>query len=144
MENILITLELGEHTEYLLDKAEELTHLQGAKVWLLHVAAPDPEFVGYAAGPQYIRDFRADELKQEHKMLQEYAQRFKDRGVDSEGLVIPGATIEMIMKESEKLEADLIITGHQSHGFMYTMFFGSVSKNIVSQSKVPVMVVPFG
>ena len=41
----------------------------GSKLWLVHIAAPDPDFVGYGTGPIYIRDSRAKELKEEHQQL---------------------------------------------------------------------------
>ena len=49
----------------------------GSKIWLVHIAAPDPDFVGYEVGPQYIRDHRADELKKEHKLVKKYADELK-------------------------------------------------------------------
>ena len=34
---------------------------------------PEPDFVGYEVGPQYISDMREIELKEEHKQLKKYA-----------------------------------------------------------------------
>ena len=113
-----------------------------SKLWLIHIAAPDPDFVGYDVGPQYIRDSRATELKKEHKLLQEYSSNLKKKGIDSEGLLVQGATIEMIIKESKKLNVDLIIAGHYDHGFFYNAFIGSVSGEIIKKSKIPVLIVP--
>ncbi|MFW5877826.1 MAG: universal stress protein, partial [bacterium] len=81
----------------------------GSKVWLLHVAAPDPDFVGYGVGPQYIRDFRADELKDHHKSIVHHVEYLKEEGIEADGLVLQGAKIEMILQESKKLSIDLII-----------------------------------
>jgi len=113
-----------------------------SKLWLMHIAAPDPDFVGYKTGPQYIRDSRASELRKEHKLLQEYAAALKKKGVDSEGLLIEGATIEMIIEESKKLNVDLIIAGSHKHSFFYNVFIESVSEEIIKKSKIPVMIVP--
>ena len=74
MKNILVTIDLEDHAEQLIGHAAEWAKAFGAKVWLMHVAAPDPDFVGYEVGPQYIRDGRAEELREEHRMLQACAK----------------------------------------------------------------------
>ncbi len=56
--------------------------------------------------------------------------------------VLTGATIEMILEESKKLNIDLIIAGHTKHGFFYNAFVGSVSSEIIKKSKIPVLIVP--
>lgn len=143
MKNILVTIDFNTMEQLLVDKAFQLAEKFDSKIWLLHIAAPDPDFVGYEVGPQYIRDFRASELRKEHKLLQGFTDALKKKGVKAEGLLVQGATIEMIMKEAKKLNADLIITGHQEHNFLYQAFVGSVSRDIMKKSKIPVLIVPF-
>lgn len=142
MKNILVTIDFSENEKLLIDKAFQLAESFQSKLWLVHIAAPDPDFVGYKVGPQYIRDFRAEELKKEHVQLEVYCAGLKAKGVDSEGLLIQGATVEMIIEESKKLNADLIITGHHEHGFFYHAFMGSVSGSLVKHSKIPLLIVP--
>jgi nucleotide-binding universal stress UspA family protein len=57
-------------------------------------------------------------------------------------MLVQGATIEMIMEEAEKLKVDLIIAGHEEHNFLYKAFVGSVSRQIIRKSKIPVLIVP--
>ena len=142
MKNILLAIDFRNSEKILMDKAREWAKAFGAKIWMLHVAAPEPEFVGFGVGPQYIRDSMAEELKKEHKMLFEYANQFKSEGIDSEGLLIKGATTEMIMEEAKKLNIDLIITGHHDHSLLYKLFFGSVASGVIRKSKVPVLLIP--
>lgn len=142
MKNILVTINFDKNEKLLIDKAFQLAEAFDSKIWLMHIAAPNPDFVGYEVGPQYIRDSRATELRKEHKQLQEYSIGLKTKGVDSEGLLIQGATIEMIIEESKKLNIDLIITGHHDHGFFYNAFVGSVSTKIIKNSKIPVLLIP--
>ena len=142
MKNVLVTIDYNDNEVLLIDKALQLAQPFEAKVWLIHIAAPDPDFVGYEVGPQYIRDSRASELRKEHKQLQEYADDLRNKGVEAEGLLVQGATIEMVMEEAKKLNIDLIITGHHEHSFLYNAFIGSVSAGIVKKSKIPVLLVP--
>ena len=50
MDNILVTVDFDENTNLLVNKAFELGQKFGAKVWLLHIAAPEPDFIGYKIG----------------------------------------------------------------------------------------------
>ena len=143
MKNILVTINFEKNEKLLIDKAFQLAESFDSKIWLMHITAPDPDFVGYEVGPQDIRDSRATKLRKEHKLLQEYSIGLKAKGVDSESLLIQGATIEMIIEESKKLDIDLIITGHHEHNFFYNAFVGSVSAKIIKKSKIPVLMIPF-
>ena len=142
MKNILVTIDFKNDEQLLVDKAFQLAKQFDSKIWLVHIAAPDPDFVGYEVGPQYIRDSRASELREEHKLLQKLSNELKEKGVTAEGLLVQGATIEMIMEESKKLNVDLIIAGHHEHSFLYNAFVGSISGQIVKKSKIPVLIIP--
>ena len=142
MKNILVTVSFEKGDQQLIDKALQLAEAFGSKVWIVHIAAPDPDFVGYEVGPQYIRDSRATDLKKEHHQLQEFATMFSKKGIKAEGLLVQGATIEMVIEEAKKLNADLIIAGHQEHGFIYNALVGSVSTEIIKKSTIPVLIVP--
>ncbi len=142
MKNILVAIDFDENEQLLIDKAFQLAEAFHSKIWLVHIAAPDPYFVGYDVGPQYIRDSRASELRKEHRLLQEYTAKLREKGVSAEGLLIQGSTIEMVIEESKKLNIDLIIVGHHEHTFIYKTFVGSVSENIVKKSKIPVLIIP--
>ena len=62
MKNILIPIDLSSVTNSTVEVAAHFAQGFGAKIWLVHVAAPDPDFVGFGTGPRYVRDQRADEL----------------------------------------------------------------------------------
>ncbi len=142
MKNILVALELEGDAEVVLRKVEQIALQFRSKVWLMHIAAPDPDFVGYDAGPQSVRDIRAEELRQEHRELQQMAKDLMNKGIDANGLLVQGATVATIIEQAEKLKSDLILLGHQQHGFLYRLFAGSVSEEIARRSHVPVLLVP--
>jgi nucleotide-binding universal stress UspA family protein len=142
MKNILVALDFKGNEQLLIDTAHDFAEAFQAKIWLVHITAPNPDYVGYEAGPQYIRDHLATELKKEHKLLETYSNKLNAKGIESEGLLVQGATIEMIIKESNKLNIDLIIIGHEEHDFIYKALFGSVSRNIIKKSKIPVLIIP--
>ena len=142
MKNILVAIDLNDNEKVLIEKAIEMAKALEAKIWLLHVAAPEPEFIGFGVGPQYIRDSRADELRKEHSLIAKYTAQIKLEHQECEGLLIDGATIEMIIEEAKKLAIDLIIIGHYEHHFMYKAFFGSVTSGVIKKANIPVLIVP--
>lgn len=142
MKNILVTIDFDKNLDLLVDKAFELAEPFDSKIWLMHIAAPNPYFVGYEVGPKYIRDFRAEELRNEHRILEKHVNELQEKGISAEWIFVQGATIEMIINESKKLDIDLIIAGHNEHGFLYKAFVGSVSSQIIKLSKIPVLIVP--
>jgi nucleotide-binding universal stress UspA family protein len=146
MKNILVTLELAnkEQTVKILTEAELLAKAFQAKLWLIHIAAPDPEFLDYSVGPQYIRDEIADELRGEHRQIQRIANDLKTKGIDSDGLLIQGPTEKMILEEVDKLEIDLLIMGNKKQSFLHELFVGSITDGLMKEVNIPVYLVPLG
>ena len=142
IKNILVAVALDNKDEPLLDYSMFFAKRLNAKIWLIHVAAPNPDFVGYEVGPQYIRDIRADDLKDEHKTIRKYSERLKSADVQTDGLLIQGPTAKMLVAEAEKLKIDLIILGLQQHGILSKVFNVDTSKQIIKISKIPLLIIP--
>jgi nucleotide-binding universal stress UspA family protein len=140
--NILVGVDFSDASEKVLARAEELAKSVSAKVWLLHVAEPDPDFIGYAPGPQSVRDAVAHEFHAEHRKIQELAGRFGESGLDTTPLLIQGATAETILKEAEKLAVDVIVVGSHGHSALHHLLVGSVSEGVLKGAQCPVLVVP--
>ncbi len=142
MKNILVALDLKPSDTLLLDQAEKLAEKFGSKIWMVHIASTDPEFVGYDMGPMYIRDFRAEELRTEHRQLQSYAEDLHKKSFAADGLLIEGSAKEMIQSEVEKLHIDLLIMGNHKHGIIYETFVGHTAYKIIRDIAIPVLIVP--
>ncbi len=142
MKNLLVPIDFSEVTAALLRTATELGRALRAKVWLVHVAAPDPDFVGFKVGPQYVREQRAEILRQEHQDIQAFAAELVGTGVDAEGLLVQGPTTETILEMIGKLEADMVVMGSHGRSALFRAFVGSVSEQVLKESRVPVLIVP--
>jgi nucleotide-binding universal stress UspA family protein len=142
MKNILVALDFNGNEQQLIDTAINYAKAFDAKLWLLHIVAPNPDFVGYEAGPQFIRDNRATQLKKERQLLESYTDAVEEKGLNTEGLMVQGATIETIMAESNKLNINLIIVGHSERSLLYKAIFGRVSSAVIKKSDIPVLTVP--
>lgn len=142
MKNILVSLDFDKGSDLLLEKASKVAHAFGSKVWIVHIVPPDPDFVGYDAGPQSVRDTVAEELREKHRALQGFAEKLVQEGLDARALLLQGNTVETILVEAEKFNTDLIIAGHEDHNFIYKSVIGSVSSKLLRKSKIPIMLVP--
>lgn len=142
MKNILTAIDFTALTEALLRQSEKLAGAFDAKVWLVHVASPSPDFVGYEVGPQHVRDDRAGELRQEHRKLQEYARRLRQRGIECEGLLVQGPLLTTLLDEARELRVDLLIVGAHRHSGLFKAFFGNTGEGLLRRTTLPVMVIP--
>lgn len=142
MQNILVAVDFSETTEEILERALGMATAFSAKLWLVHAAAPAPEFIGYDAGPQTVRNAVAAEFREEHRRLQELAAGLRNRGVTATAILAQGATVEAVLEEAEKLEVDLIVLGASRHGALHRVLQGSVSEGVIRQAPCPLLLVP--
>ena len=142
MKNILVPLDLSAISERVLDVATEFAQRMNVKLWLVHVAAPEPDFVGFDVGPDSVREIRADELRKEHVDLQRSAADLRTRSIQCEALLVQGPTCDTILSMITKLEADMVVMGSHGHSALYKTFVGSISEQVLAKSPVPVVIVP--
>lgn len=139
---LLVAVDFSERTERVLQVASELAQRLGASAWVVHVADPDPDFVGYDAGPDVVRDQVAKELRDEHRRLQAYADDMRAAGVDATAMLVRGPTVETLLEMADKQDADLIVAGSHGRSMVGEMLLGSVSQGLIRAARWPVTVVP--
>lgn len=144
MKNILALVDFSEISAEVVTQSARLASIFRAKCWILHVAAPDPDFIGFKIGPEYIRDARAEELRSEHRRLADFQRQVSEQGVTCTALLVQGHTGQTILEEVEKLEVGLIVLGSHGHGAVYEIFAGSVAGFLLQKSPVPLYVLPAG
>ncbi|MBK6342632.1 MAG: universal stress protein [Flavobacteriales bacterium] len=142
MKSILAAIDFSAVTPRLLALATELAKGHDSKLWIIHVAAPDPDFIGFRTGPQYIRDHRAEQLRQEHIDAQSFADAARAKGVEAEALLVQGPTVETLLAEVNRLMIDMVVIGSHGRSALYRAFVGSVSEQMLSECRVPMLVVP--
>ena len=140
--DILVPLDFSEVTLEVIDQASLLARSLDAKLWLIHVATPEPEFIGYETGPQTVRDRVALELRQEHRSTQQVAEKLRRSGLDVTALCPQGATVRTILQEADKLGVDLIVMGSHGRGALHRALLGSVSEGVLHKATCPVMIIP--
>lgn len=139
---LLVAVDFSDTTESVIKTAEKIAKSSGSKIWLIHVAEPEPDFVGYGVGPQSVRDAVAKRFRKEHKELQQYAARLRKQGVDCVALLVQGAIVDEILHEAEKLTVEMIVLGSHGKSAVMKMLVGSTSEGVLHRSAIPVLIVP--
>ncbi|PTX44306.1 nucleotide-binding universal stress UspA family protein [Christiangramia gaetbulicola] len=142
LKNIMVAVDFNDSIGELMVYADNLAEKFGSKVWVLHVADPEPDFVGYEPGPQYIRDIKADEYREEHRNLQEVCKNFLSEDTVKEALLIQGSTVETVVEEAKKLNIDLLIVGTHKHSFLHNLLQESVSMELIKKAEIPILTIP--
>ena len=142
MKKLLVPVDFSKVTEAALRTAAALAGPLQAELILLHIAAPDPEFVGYETGPASVRQAVAHQLAAEHKRLQDLQHGLESKALRVTALLIQGYTVEKILAEAERLPADLIVMGSHGHGGLHHLLMGSVAEGVVRKAPCPVVLVP--
>lgn len=139
---ILAGIDFTKVSEQVVLKAAEYAAAFNAKLWLVHVAAPEPDFVGYDVGPKVIRHQRAGVLRQEHKLLQQYADECTAKGVHCIPLLVQGSTLDTLLEVLNKLNVDLIVIGSHNSSSLYDFVVGSIKNELFHKAKTPILLVP--
>ena len=139
---LLVAIDFSEITKLILEKAEEIALKTEAKIWLIHVAQPDPDFIGYDVGPDSERKFMATKFRDQHVKIQKMSNAIKEKGVYITPLLVQGSIIETIINKAKKLKVDMIVTGSHGHGTMFHILVGSISKGLLKKSPIPLLIIP--
>ncbi len=142
MKHILVCVDFSDATDAVAEQGIVMARAQGAEVRLLHVAAPEPDFVGYEAGPPTVRDDVAKGLRDEHRSLAAVAERFSAAGVVVKPLMVQGPTVQTILDHARRFDAGLVVVGSHGHGALFQLLAGSVTEGVLRRSRAPVLVVP--
>ena len=142
MNQVLTAIDFSRHADAVVSTAKTLAQALDAELTVLHVASPEPDFVGYEVGPQSVRDDRAQTLELERRELHRIAEELRADGVSARAFLFSGATVEKILEEAEARGADWIVVGSHGRTALASAFVGSVSRGVLRGASCPVVVVP--
>jgi len=144
IQRALVAIDFSDKSDAVVHWAVSIAKAHQAELDLIHVADPDPDFVGYGPGPQTVRDQVAHDMSDQHRMLQQLGESIKAENVPVQTHCLQGAVVETILEKARTDAADIIIVGSHGHGGLYRAVLGSISEGIVRHSTCPVVVVPTG
>ncbi len=142
MKKILVPVDFSDLATEVIEKAGEIAKAFESEVYILHVSVPGPVFADDPSQPALVASPGLEELIREDHDLKAMVHYLHEKGVNACSALVHGPVINTILDEAGKFEADLIVIGTQSHGFLYRTFIGSVSDGVMRNSPCPVLIVP--
>jgi len=143
MKTILTAIDFSEITDAVVKYAIKFAKSYNGSIRLLHIAEPPSAFLGDDVGPQVVRDIKAATIKKEHKQLDTITELMEAEGIEVKSIIIQGSTVEKIIEQSEKANADIIILGSHGKGVIASAIMGSTCQGVIQKSKCPVLVIPY-
>ena len=144
MKTILLAIDNIEGTDLaspVIDQTMKLAAGFASKVWLVHVV-PRQGTTPFTVPRELLRDEAANELHREHKLLRHLTAAMRDRGTDATALLVEGATVKSILKEADRLAADLIVVGSHSHSLWYRALLDGTEERLLNESSRSILFVP--
>jgi nucleotide-binding universal stress UspA family protein len=136
--NILIPLDGSECSERALEEGRTLAQAFGSSVTLMYVVS-DPDFDCSMGSPMIMTDSLKADVSEAHDYLDKRAAGFT---TPVKTTVQVGCVSKTIVAEAERGGYDLLVMGSQGLGSPVRRFFlGSVTKRILLDVRVPVLVV---
>jgi len=144
VKNILVAIDdcaTTTITTPIMEQTLELASAFSSKVWILHIV-PHPGQLPFNVDSRILRQEVAAELRHEHKFLQHLAQGLRDQDIEATALLVEGAITRTILKESDRLDIDLIILGCHKHGLLYGALMEFTEEGLLSKCPRPIMFIP--
>jgi nucleotide-binding universal stress UspA family protein len=141
---LLVAIDRSKHSERIVKYTSSLAKRLNAKIVLVYVV---PE----SRVPDEYREFARienigeleyfDELSK--AILKKHSSILKEEGIEHETLTDLGNTAERIILLAQKRNSEMIIVGLQElHGLSKVRSLESVSRRIVENSPIPIIIVP--
>ena len=140
MKIILVPIDFSDVTGKVVDTAASLAGALGSRVILVHVAEPEPQFVGYDPGPLSVRVAVAGDIHADQRRLEALKQKFG--AADVVAFHVQGSIPDEILGLAREHGATLIVMGSHGHGALYHLLAGSVTTAILKEAPCPVLIVP--
>jgi nucleotide-binding universal stress UspA family protein len=135
--SILVALDCTPASKAALEQAVELARDEGARLTLISVAAP-PRW--RPVGPYFVPLPNDDELERQAQKILDEAEAQVPEDLPVSTVLRRGEAAKAILERVEQGEHDLVVVGSRGHGRAASLLLGSVSRDIVAHSPVPVLI----
>ena len=146
LQKILVAYDGSSFAKAALDLALDIGKGSNAQVSVVKVNDPLDLMMmcsmGESGSTEKMRSKMAELDEADAKVLREAksAAALKEMEISTE--ILPGGSItDAIIRNAEETNADMIVAGTLGHGLLSELLIGSVTRNLVSISKNPVLVV---
>ena len=153
MNKVLIALDYDQSAKKVAEQGFLLAQTMGAQVVLLHVISDPVYYASTEYSPimgftgnldQYPLQF--DTTKGLEKATLHFLEKFKEHLGDEtiQTVVKNGDFSEAIVKTAKDLHADIIVIGSHSRKWLEDIVMGSVTKEVLQHTTIPLFIIPTG
>ena len=139
---LLAAVDLSKASGYVIEAVHRVALATDAEVYVLHTIIPLPGIAGPEFNPVTEQQDLSERYLDERDELNELVTQLVDADVNASALMAQGDPVKTILREAERLDAELIVVGSHGHGMMFDALVGSISAGILRKSTIPVLVVP--
>ena len=139
---ILVPLDGSKRAEAILPHVEELAQRYEASVVFVQVLEPIPYVAGPEGPPITLWEQGLEQRRTDaEKYLKARRGEFREKGIESRGLVFQGPVVEAITDAAEREGADLIAIASHGRTGLSQCFYGSVAAGVLHRVDRPLLVV---
>lgn len=139
---ILIPLDQSKRAEMILPQVEELAHIGGAKIVLIHVVEPGIMAYTYYGGDTEVDLVLMDQLSRTAAIyLESVRARLQAKGLEASTRVVDGPTVDAILRTAAEEHADLIAMASHGRSGLAHVFHGSVTTGVLRHSNIPLLII---
>jgi nucleotide-binding universal stress UspA family protein len=136
--SILVAVDGSEAATEALHEAVDLARAEGARLTIISVAAP-PRWLG-SGGPFIAPVPLEEELERRARQAADDAEALVPTDVAVSTVVRSGPAAKAILERVESGQQDLIVMGSRGLGSAGSLLLGSVSRAVLADSPVPVLI----
>jgi nucleotide-binding universal stress UspA family protein len=151
MNRVLVPIDGSEPADKALNLALDLGEKYRAEIEILNVIPPftvpmtpyPMTAVGTAIPPKWAKNYYKEAKSHSEEMLSEALKGAQDvgKGLKITSKLGEGRPANVIIAEAEEGKFDLIVMGSRGLGGLEELLLGSVSHQVINESKVPVLIV---
>lgn len=151
MKKILIALDYNPSAQKVAEIGYSMAKSMQAEVTLLHVLADYTYYSSLDYSPimgfNSFNNFDFSQMVDQQELAQtagEFLNNTRNHLDDASIMTLlkEGDSSDKILEAAEEIHADLIVLGTHSRGGIENILMGSVAKNVVGKSQIPLLVIP--
>lgn len=141
IKRVLCPVDLSDTSRHALDHAFAFARWYRARLTVLHVLNMPLPVAGATGMPvdPGLPAFRPAEVAEDVRRFSGLMNR-ADR--DADVVVVEGTPVREILRQTERMPADLLVMGTHGRSGFEALFLGSVTEKVLRSTRVPVLTVP--
>jgi len=144
MKSIIVAVDLLPETSAVLNTAKEFSRTFGAKLYIVHSESIET-YINSVISETHQNvciELIEDIKKRTKEKLSEIENNLAEESIDVESILMTGLTVDNILDEAAKVNAELIIIGSHKHGKLYHFIFGCIHDMLINKSTIPIIIIP--